>query len=959
MSARRLRWRAAGGGALVAVVLAAAAYGASHARDGDRFAVFCGVAAAGQARLQDYADGRDPDQYRPCICGGDAREPAERSLLGRVADALRPEEPERPTGACLTAERRDNIETWAVEAFQDLTAYGFASPSPNRLGPVMTDHEGLPAVRLYANPDYQGYAQTEMPCSARTRRYVDLLSRVTFSVGQFGRLRPEASDTFEDPFVYRMLAHELFHVIQNAQTFERLHSGDCPAPLWVRESAADALSVELLSRRFPSFRPPLAVKGSRSVYGLRPYNRAFTWVDRTVNDRWGNALVPDYTLSSFWTYLAERFSGGDFRYLARLYAAQGGGSDWLGWLDERLQAVIGHPLYVIFPDFVAHYARWGVERFPDIGERTWLAESFGAGSGLENGCEPVELSPTGSVKAHVILDFEPISARCVRVRVQGLEPGQRAWVKFMTYDTSSERLDNLHLAIAYSTGVAVESGGTLDCYRNPRGASSSRPCLVKAFVGEKRTGTGEAGLLARTWLSDQYETQGGGMEILYLLSHAPVNPTDGQHDRAAVVQTADFTVALQTTSLVTSAEGSSPRASAAVNDVPETGTVPMSGVDAGAAGLFASALLRPGSAFPGLELPSGAPVGDGIRTLTLRDSLGAQPGSGLEIRLQLLERPLTLGGEGVYRAYVTGTSGGAGGDGGGLPSAMFRLPTGAAAGLSGMLVNVPVNDRAGSAAIQVLEFSDDLLHLRVEGSYCRGQNLDVQTGACRAPETFRANVLRPFGWTYDVEQEFGSIDTPGMVEYRKYLPYGRTVLTAIPGVPVPGGPTSTRAGGSGAGGGAGGELQTAPQGSLVLGGESYVLTTNLCDLPDRIPGIVLSAEARGQDGSQGMVMVGENERPGGLLEQTVTVTLPGGSHVATHRRRGTWELLRPTPARNPSSSLDRGPPEWVPADGPLLRIEGSTLHATARFYAITTSVAGLGGTLQVTCPAGGGPGSRN
>ncbi len=785
----RAAWRARLGAKsavlLVVVTVMAAAGAATYPWAGERFTVFCG--RSGGKVLADYASGQRPDGYEACICGGDPRaEPAEKGFL----------DSDQPPGPCLTPERRDNIEAWAAEAFQSLMANGFASPSPQRLGPIVTDYAGQEAVRLYADRHVSAnYAATFAPCSGG--RYADVISKVRFRPGQFGRAGPNANDTFSDPAAYRMLAHELVHVIQYAQPFIPVPAGDCPEPLWIVESAADAMSAQLVKRRFPGFKPQLSPKGkgSRSVYGIRPYNRALSWVDDILpldRDRYGNALVPHYTLSSFWTYLAERFSGGDFTYLARMYDAPGGGNDWLAWLDERLEAVVNHPLYVIYPDFVAHYAQWGAERYPHLGEDIWLRESF-----PQNGapCTPVELS-TGSPKDHVTLDFEPISARCLRVTVVGLAPGHPARVGFMTYAQSKKSLDNLHLSIAYSTEIAVDAGQRLDCYSANTQGASGQPCLVKKAIGEAMTKGPHAGLHPATWWSDKFQTDPAGQfEILYLVSHVPHEPKDRLHDKLGTAQSADFTIALHETEIATARGDVGPDASAAVNGVPESDTPPMSGMDAGAGGGLA-AVMNPQMAFPG-AVPGNAPVGDGIRLLTLSDAqVGTMPGSGLDIRLQLIQRPITFGATGSYRAYVLGTDRAAGGQ---TPAPGVAMPGGAAAAAT--IVNVPADDTIGSATIDVVEFSDDLLHLQIDGLFCRGSNLNMKDGTCLRAESFQAEILRPFGWTYDHEQQFVSIDSPGLVEYRKYLPYVTGGL--IPSVTNAPQPTPSGGGSQGAGAGAG------------------------------------------------------------------------------------------------------------------------------------------------------------
>ena len=112
---------------------------------------------------------------------------------------------------------------------------------------------------------------------------------------------------------------------------------------------------------------------------------------------------------------------------------------------------------------------------------------------------------------------------------------------------------------------------------------------------------------------------------------------------------------------------------------------------------------------------------------------------------------------------------------GGRAGAMPSLANPAAM-LAGQLLNVGAEP---SGTIEVVEFSDDLLHLRLSGTYCRASNR-TRSGACRRPERFSGETFKPFGWAYDGAQAFHSIDTPGIAEYREYLT--RVLAERMPGV---------------------------------------------------------------------------------------------------------------------------------------------------------------------------------
>jgi len=103
---------------------------------------------------------------------------------------------------------------------------------------------------------------------------------------------------------------------------------------------------------------------------------------------------------------------------------------------------------------------------------------------------------------------------------------------------------------------------------------------------------------------------------------------------------------------------------------------------------------------------------------------------------------------------------------------------------------IMVSEEQAMGSINVLEFSDQLLHLELMGHFCRIGNLDKKSGKCTKIETVEATIIKPFGWAYDGAQDFISIDTPGMAEYRRLLNTGVSMndgmpfpLPDIPGMP--------------------------------------------------------------------------------------------------------------------------------------------------------------------------------
>ena len=86
----------------------------------------------------------------------------------------------------------------------------------------------------------------------------------------------------------------------------------------------------------------------------------------------------------------------------------------------------------------------------------------------------------------------------------------------------------------------------------------------------------------------------------------------------------------------------------------------------------------------------------------------------------------------------------------------------------------------GTATIR--RFDDELLEMEIESTYCRFRNTNLKTGRCRKKETLKASFTKPFGWMYDVGQQFTSIDSPGMREYRRAM--GTALSGANSGLPI-------------------------------------------------------------------------------------------------------------------------------------------------------------------------------
>jgi hypothetical protein len=287
---------------------------------------------------------------------------------------------------------------------------------------------------------------------------------------------------------------------------------------------------------------------------------------------------------------------------------------------------------------------------------------------------------------------------------------------------------------------------------------------VKPQAGRTRDGD----RLIRTWVATAQRAGGAAFENLYVLSHVPPLPNDLAHAKAPPRRvTLRFGLDLTLGEIA----GEQPRkgASGRIDDV-ATEPVPLDG-GAGGSGTAqqlreAAAAGNPAEMMQRLPFLLGAPAmrptkhRNGFASVTFgllpQDAAEADPE--LELRLQL-EQPVPFGQTGGFRANVSGFRTKAAIEpAGGVVDASVAM-----AALGAVVANA---GRAPSATVEVQEFSEAALRLVVSGTFCRGTNVQ-RDRSCARPEPFRAQLIRPFGWAYDVSQRLVSVDTPGMALYRE------------------------------------------------------------------------------------------------------------------------------------------------------------------------------------------------
>lgn len=220
----------------------------------------------------------------------------------QLAEGIDPDIPENQD--CISTDFRRESEEYAEyihNAYKNMHFKG------SRLGPTVTGSTDQPVRRIYVPSSYDGIMTTvksvnyctETLSSIQVKPYTELYAMERF----------------------RLWAHELFHPVQDFMPTYQAYCSDYEPGKWLSEGSADAMSVYLLKQKGFNFRPPLARQGSRSFYGLRPYNQNLAVVDES-KDIYGNSILTQYRTNSFFAFMSERYHGGKMDYLARYFKKQ-------------------------------------------------------------------------------------------------------------------------------------------------------------------------------------------------------------------------------------------------------------------------------------------------------------------------------------------------------------------------------------------------------------------------------------------------------------------------------------------------------------------------------------------------------------------------------------------------------------------------------------------------------------
>ena len=570
----------------------------------------------------------------------------------------------------------------------------------------------------------------------------------------------------ETEALYATLAHELFHAVQYAydaayRSFDFCQSRFSGYNRAQVEGSAEAAGNFMAEKRFPEW---IRDSSSDSVTGAWNYSRPFVEAD-------DDETSEHYHTSSFWRFLMERYGG--LRVMDHLMRVSlpGGrprsADDVLTWLDRGLQrsSHVDLPLYLVFPEFAADLTQWGDERYWKVDADEWRKKAFGV-------CLKIELSPQAAAKT-LPLALEPLSAKCVQVIVTGLQSGQRVAVKMMAYADDRDSLDALHLG-AGALNHVIARDANFNCFIDSRKSGVGRlpVCLEKPFLGKRLSGNASrsdkqtfieqrvrdkhpvkvsAGGYVKTWLADdQLFTY--RLNNIYAVSYIAPKPT-AEGKPAGI----SLDIAIDYGELESSEDGKSLSPDVNINTInPEPAQIEESHSSL-------NAPLNPETASEMAFLQRGMSsaatqilreeYGQGVAIVYLFDrdanNLSDAELAGANQFTVAVENPIRFGQTGKFTAGL-------------VPGVTLGAVT------AGSMI-LPDNLKRPTARITVSRFDDALLQMNIEAAYCRQANMNFKTGRCRQREKLSASFSKPFGWTYDLDQQFVSIDSPGMKYYRELL----------------------------------------------------------------------------------------------------------------------------------------------------------------------------------------------
>ena len=368
-----------------------------------------------------------------------------------------------------------------------------------------------------------------------------------------------------EPFLYMVLAHELFHSVQQSYTatFNALDgcNGETDDYLAVSEGTANGVAFKLSAKRWPKYYLKFAGvsdlktdedeeitvwkynAGSGHIFpyliGVRPYSLPF--LDVSASDPDDRKQAP-YETSSFWYNLIDRHDIRIIDHLFRQPLRYGDSPSLLQWLDNGLESYkpeIGG-LYLAFSHFVTEYASQAGSRFPweefgAIGRDTSVEQVVSDSGGklvpgspytgseeeVQKGwiekilgkCQQVRLQAgnTETVPVPVVLDR--ISAGCIEVTWEGFENNFE--IKIEAEHRNLRLLDQLNVGLAYQQS----DEGELFCYSKIK-PSYHDPLWTCLHEKPFQTNGSEDLRYARMW-STENRFSGSGRRYYTITNVAP------------------------------------------------------------------------------------------------------------------------------------------------------------------------------------------------------------------------------------------------------------------------------------------------------------------------------------------------------------------------------------------------------------------------------------------------------
>ena len=307
-----------------------------------------------------------------------------------------------------------------------------------------------------------------------------------------------------NPWLYRILAHELLHIIQYTYDKKYRSIKMCEAGRSdnmynvVVEGMAEAATNYVTAIKYPGW---LAVTDDRSALGAYSYLTNFAEI---------TSRAYAYDTSSFWRHFADRWGGLEFfEFLLRQTYQATPNDTWherMKWLDRALKvyardtakdSLYQHGLYLAFPHFMTELLSYGNTRYlgliedldeedepeeedPEANQAKWRQRVIwncteGGQKKRDNslmGDPPAERTlwakmtkePLDGYGDEAIIEVGlllPLASHCAKIEWEGYDPPDRMVIEVI--GTNKKHIDQLHL------GVADRGMPDADCYRHVQG----------------------------------------------------------------------------------------------------------------------------------------------------------------------------------------------------------------------------------------------------------------------------------------------------------------------------------------------------------------------------------------------------------------------------------------------------------------------------------------------------------